>query len=203
MTAPEVSHGRGGAGNINPDNTKYVDGEVVRVGAEGSQGDGAFSTGRGGTCELSAEFLPAERQRHQIPSQTSIQHTSATSLKEMPGQRYHAPQLHTTPPPPHCQCQASAGDKRAPCLTPAVLKTTFSPANTTLTSNNRRSQHRRRGRQEAGSPRRQGSRARGRSPAQQGRRRLPHGPRRRWQRAHRQEAVPGQGGWWGAGWAGG
>lgn len=49
MTAPEVSHGRGGAGNINPDDTKYVDGEVVRVGAEGSHGDGAFSTGRGGT----------------------------------------------------------------------------------------------------------------------------------------------------------
>ncbi|KAL2020741.1 hypothetical protein VTK56DRAFT_8041 [Thermocarpiscus australiensis] len=53
MTAtPEVSHGRGGAGNINPDNTKYVDGEVVRVGAEGSHGDGAFSTGRGGAANI-------------------------------------------------------------------------------------------------------------------------------------------------------
>ena len=48
MSAPEVSHGRGGAGNINPDDTKYVDGEVVRTGAIGSHGDGAFSTGRGG-----------------------------------------------------------------------------------------------------------------------------------------------------------
>ncbi|KAJ4296108.1 hypothetical protein N0V88_004810 [Collariella sp. IMI 366227] len=50
--APEVSHGRGGAGNINPDDTQYVDGEVVRVGAEGSHGDGAFSTGRGGAANI-------------------------------------------------------------------------------------------------------------------------------------------------------
>jgi len=48
MSAPEVSHGRGGAGNINPDDTQYVDGEVTRAGVEGSHGDGAFSTGRGG-----------------------------------------------------------------------------------------------------------------------------------------------------------
>ncbi|KAK0729005.1 hypothetical protein B0T21DRAFT_385130 [Apiosordaria backusii] len=52
MAAPEVSHGRGGAGNINPDDTKYVDGEVVRVGPEGSHGDGAFSTGRGGAANI-------------------------------------------------------------------------------------------------------------------------------------------------------
>ena len=44
----EVSHGRGGAGNIKPDDTKYVDGEIVREGVAGSHGDGAFSTGRGG-----------------------------------------------------------------------------------------------------------------------------------------------------------
>lgn len=48
MGEPEISHGRGGAGNINPDNTKYVDGEIVRQGEVGSHGDGAFSTGRGG-----------------------------------------------------------------------------------------------------------------------------------------------------------
>lgn len=45
---PEVSHGRGGAGNIAADDTPYVDGEVVREGPEGSHADGAFSTGRGG-----------------------------------------------------------------------------------------------------------------------------------------------------------
>ncbi|KAL0938738.1 uncharacterized protein CTRU02_205348 [Colletotrichum truncatum] len=51
MTA-EVSHGRGGAGNINPDNTKYVDGEVVRTGPEGSHGTGAYSAGRGGAGNI-------------------------------------------------------------------------------------------------------------------------------------------------------
>jgi hypothetical protein len=44
----ETSHGRGGAGNFNVDDTKYVDGEVVRSGVEGSHGDGAYSSGRGG-----------------------------------------------------------------------------------------------------------------------------------------------------------
>ncbi|KAL6906842.1 hypothetical protein GGI43DRAFT_380369 [Trichoderma evansii] len=51
--AAEVSHGRGGAGNIDADDTKYVDGEVVRSGVEGSHGDGAFSSGRGGAGNIS------------------------------------------------------------------------------------------------------------------------------------------------------
>lgn len=50
--AVEVSHGRGGAGNINEDKTTYVDGEVVRAGAEGSHGDGAYSAGRGGAGNI-------------------------------------------------------------------------------------------------------------------------------------------------------
>ncbi|OAA45554.1 hypothetical protein NOR_03343 [Metarhizium rileyi] len=50
--AVEVSHGRGGAGNINADETKYVDGEVVRAGVEGSHGDGAYSAGRGGAGNI-------------------------------------------------------------------------------------------------------------------------------------------------------
>lgn len=44
MSAPEVSHGRGGAGNITPDDTKYADSEIVRAGDEGT----GVSTGRGG-----------------------------------------------------------------------------------------------------------------------------------------------------------
>ncbi|KAI0600284.1 hypothetical protein F4775DRAFT_547123 [Biscogniauxia sp. FL1348] len=58
MTTPEVSHGRGGAGNINPDDTKYVDGEIVREGAEGPHGDGAFSTGRGGAANIGDAAKP-------------------------------------------------------------------------------------------------------------------------------------------------
>lgn len=42
--APEVSHGRGGAGNITPDNTQYTDAEIVRTADEGT----GVSTGRGG-----------------------------------------------------------------------------------------------------------------------------------------------------------
>merc|ERR1712169_59604 len=48
IMSAEVSHGRGGAGNINPDDTQYVDGSIVRAGPEGSHGDGAYSAGRGG-----------------------------------------------------------------------------------------------------------------------------------------------------------
>ncbi|PHH77028.1 hypothetical protein CDD82_3688 [Ophiocordyceps australis] len=63
--AAEVSHGRGGAGNIGPDKTPYVDGEVVRVGAEGSHGDGAYSAGRGGAGNIcDAGTPPAQRRDH-------------------------------------------------------------------------------------------------------------------------------------------
>lgn len=53
----EVSHGRGGAGNINPDDTQYVDASIVRAGPEGSHGDGAYSAGRGGTWMAAAADL--------------------------------------------------------------------------------------------------------------------------------------------------
>ncbi|ROT35461.1 hypothetical protein SODALDRAFT_320785 [Sodiomyces alkalinus F11] len=52
MATPEVSHGRGGAGNIHPDDTPYADGSVVRAGPEGSHGDGAYSVGRGGAGNI-------------------------------------------------------------------------------------------------------------------------------------------------------
>ncbi|CAK7266985.1 hypothetical protein SEPCBS57363_002371 [Sporothrix epigloea] len=50
--SPEVSHGRGGAGNIVADATPYGDGEIVRSGAEGSHEDGPYSTGRGGESQF-------------------------------------------------------------------------------------------------------------------------------------------------------
>ncbi|TGJ80384.1 hypothetical protein E0Z10_g8386 [Xylaria hypoxylon] len=59
MTTPEISHGRGGAGNINPDNTEYVDGEIVRQGDVGTHGDGAYSTGRGGAANIADKDTPA------------------------------------------------------------------------------------------------------------------------------------------------
>lgn len=65
------SHGRGGIGNFAPDNTKYVDGEIVRAGPEGDQGDGPFSTGRGGSANIGAKGSPviAAADKDVVPPQ--------------------------------------------------------------------------------------------------------------------------------------
>ncbi|KAF7959570.1 hypothetical protein EAE96_001186 [Botrytis aclada] len=62
MAEPEVSHGRGGAGNIGADSTQYVDGEIVRQGPAGDHGDGAFSVGRGGAANIGSPGLPATKR---------------------------------------------------------------------------------------------------------------------------------------------
>ncbi|OKL57621.1 hypothetical protein UA08_07309 [Talaromyces atroroseus] len=59
---PIVSHGRGGQGNIGADSTKYVDGEIVRSGPTGDQGDGAYSAGyvcmqRGGAGNIGSPHI--------------------------------------------------------------------------------------------------------------------------------------------------
>ncbi|KAH8814982.1 hypothetical protein F5884DRAFT_158982 [Xylogone sp. PMI_703] len=59
----EVSHGRGGAGNIRQDATPYGDGEIVREGAVGDHGDGAFSTGRGGAANIGSPGLKADHRK--------------------------------------------------------------------------------------------------------------------------------------------
>ncbi|QUC18215.1 uncharacterized protein UV8b_02456 [Ustilaginoidea virens] len=65
--AVEVSHGRGGAGNINEDPTEYGDGEVVRAGVEGSHGDGAYSAGRGGAGNIAdAGRAPTPRKDQDV-----------------------------------------------------------------------------------------------------------------------------------------
>jgi len=55
----EISHGRGGAGNIGEDDTPYGDGEIVREGLVGDHGDGAFSTGRGGAANIGSPKVAA------------------------------------------------------------------------------------------------------------------------------------------------
>jgi hypothetical protein len=62
MAAP-VSHGRGGQGNIAPDSTQYVDGEIVRQGVEG-EGDGAYSAGRGGAGNIGSPHLKPTGKPH-------------------------------------------------------------------------------------------------------------------------------------------
>ncbi|KAI9731480.1 MAG: hypothetical protein M1834_004600 [Cirrosporium novae-zelandiae] len=63
--APIVSHGRGGAANIGPDATPYVDASIRREGPEGDQGDGAYSAGRGGAGNIGSPRLkPQEITPH-------------------------------------------------------------------------------------------------------------------------------------------
>ncbi|TVY53212.1 hypothetical protein LCER1_G005197 [Lachnellula cervina] len=62
----EVSHGRGGAGNIGPDSTPYGDGEIVREGAVGDHGDGAFSSGRGGAANIGSPGLKATARKDDV-----------------------------------------------------------------------------------------------------------------------------------------
>ena len=101
MSAPDVSHGRGGAGNITPDDTQYVDGEVVRVGAEGSHGDGAYSTGRGGTKSLPILHLQTRPRHHELapPSLSPPRQTQTWTMKMPATAGYHNPARphHATP----------------------------------------------------------------------------------------------------------
>lgn len=83
MTA-EVSHGRGGAGNIAVDDTQYVDGSIVRTGDVGSHGDGAYSAGRGGMFPT-----PSPSHRYYLSSSLSsgqllIVSFRLTSLNQAP-----------------------------------------------------------------------------------------------------------------------
>ncbi|KIV85408.1 hypothetical protein PV11_01105 [Exophiala sideris] len=53
----KVSHGRGGVANIGPESeaVAYTDGEIVREGSVGNQGDGPYSAGRGGVGNIDTD----------------------------------------------------------------------------------------------------------------------------------------------------
>ena len=57
MSNPIHSTGRGGAGNIAHDPNTYTDGSIVREGAVGDQGDGAYSAGRGGVGNINSPHM--------------------------------------------------------------------------------------------------------------------------------------------------
>jgi hypothetical protein len=103
MTTPEVSHGRGGAGNINPDDTKYVDGEIVRVGPEGSHGDGPYSSGRGGAANIGDKEATPDAHRNDImvvpPSakKASLEDKDYHTGRGGAGNEHIAKKLTTTP----------------------------------------------------------------------------------------------------------
>jgi len=63
-TEPVYSHGRGGQGNIGPDNTEYVDGEIRRE-EDPTVSGGAYSTGRGGAANIgSPKVVPVKTTKH-------------------------------------------------------------------------------------------------------------------------------------------
>ena len=66
-----------GAANIRPDDTVYADGGIVREGAVGDQGDGAYSAGRGGTGNIAGERSP---QIHAAPHDEEIVPETAIRL---------------------------------------------------------------------------------------------------------------------------
>ncbi|CAI7630790.1 unnamed protein product [Penicillium viridicatum] len=68
--APMVSHGRGGQGNIGHDTTEYVDGEIVREGPYGDQGDGAYSAGVSTTPTSHPATIPKSGTGTDAPDST-------------------------------------------------------------------------------------------------------------------------------------
>ncbi|KAJ5220279.1 hypothetical protein N7468_009483 [Penicillium chermesinum] len=64
---PIVSHGRGG--KLLPSPASYIDGEIVREGAYGDQGDGAYSAGRGGAGNIGS---PHVRASTNVPHDTEM-----------------------------------------------------------------------------------------------------------------------------------
>ncbi|KAI0898609.1 hypothetical protein F4806DRAFT_366384 [Annulohypoxylon nitens] len=125
MTTPEVSHGRGGAGNIHEDNTKYVDGEIVREGPEGSHGDGAFSTGRGGAANIADAAVPAapvRADREVVPEEATRPSTDDASFHVGRG---GAANVHLSP-----EDKAKQEAKHEPKHTHAASKVVDSPTGT-------------------------------------------------------------------------
>ncbi|KAI9790195.1 MAG: hypothetical protein M1835_001152 [Candelina submexicana] len=69
-----VSHGRGGQGNIAPDSNTYADGAIVREGpVSGLDNDGPITTGRGGAGNIgSPRQKPTERFDEEIVPETAM-----------------------------------------------------------------------------------------------------------------------------------
>ncbi|KAJ5289153.1 hypothetical protein N7478_002183 [Penicillium angulare] len=82
--APVVSHGRGGQGNIGHDPTQYIDGEIVREGNYGDQGDGAYSAGRGGAGNIGS---PMVRPTSKVPHDAEM--IPELAVRDSTDENYH------------------------------------------------------------------------------------------------------------------
>lgn len=73
-----LSH-RIGAANIRPDDTPYADGEIVREGPVGNQGDGPYSAGRGGAGNIDKD---GALTGHQVGDEDIVPETATRPAKE-------------------------------------------------------------------------------------------------------------------------
>ncbi|KAH7123555.1 hypothetical protein B0J11DRAFT_606382 [Dendryphion nanum] len=80
-TAPIHSTGRGGAGNIGPDETVYTDGGIVREGFQGVSPEGDYSTGRGGAGNITKSPLVKPQGE---TGRRSIDYIPENALREQP-----------------------------------------------------------------------------------------------------------------------
>lgn len=74
------STGRGGAGNIGPDDTVYTDGGIVREGIQGLSPEGDYSTGRGGAGNISKS--PRVGPQDVGEGRRSVDYVPETALRE-------------------------------------------------------------------------------------------------------------------------
>ncbi|MCJ1306423.1 hypothetical protein MMC25_000065, partial [Agyrium rufum] len=69
------------AANITEDREPYIDASIVREGPVGDQGDGAYSTGRGGAANIGS---PNQKPTtHGIPHDQDIVPETATRMEEV------------------------------------------------------------------------------------------------------------------------
>ena len=118
------STGRGGAGNIAKDTNTYVDGGIIREGAVGDQGDGAYSAGRGGAGNINSPHIkPSKGQAgdSDVVPETAIRrpgeeydnyHTGVSSKSKIHGFAHNPLERR---PRQYSQGARRAATQRGPC----------------------------------------------------------------------------------------
>jgi len=103
-----------GAANIRADDTPYADGEIVREGPVGDQGDGPYSAGRGGLGNIAREATP---DRH-VGDEEVVPETATREARNEPqhfGRGGAGNKVHAEPEKPVQKTVSQHGfDKKVP-----------------------------------------------------------------------------------------
>jgi len=73
-----------GAGNIRPDDTLYTDGEIIREGPVGDQGDGPYSAGRGGVGNIDHDGSTGDHTTGRAGDDEYVPETATRPVKKEP-----------------------------------------------------------------------------------------------------------------------